>query len=99
MQYGYDARTEILGTKGIVKVGTQRADSVETVTRDMTIVSDSMDSWRTLFREAYVAEAQAFADSILNDTEPLVTGFDGRMALVMVNAGVRSYLEKRPVDI
>ena len=99
VQYGYDARTEILGTKGIVKVGTQRADSVETVTRDMTIVSDSMDSWRTLFREAYVAEAQAFADSILNDTEPQVTGYDGKIALTMVNAGLRSYLEKRPVDI
>ena len=99
VQYGYDARTEILGTKGIVKVGTQRADSVETVTRDMTIVSDSMDSWRTLFREAYVAEAQAFADSILNENEPQVTGYDGKIALTMVNAGVRSYLEKRPVDI
>jgi myo-inositol 2-dehydrogenase/D-chiro-inositol 1-dehydrogenase/scyllo-inositol 2-dehydrogenase (NAD+) len=58
-----------------------------------------MDSWRTLFWEAYVAEAQAFADSILNDTESLVTGYDGKIALVMVNAGVRSYLEKRPVDI
>lgn len=99
VQYGYDARTEILGTRGIVKVGTQRADSVETVTRDMTIVSDSMDSWRTLFKEAYVAEARAFTYAVQNGTEPEVTGQDGKMALVMVHAGVKSYLERRPVDL
>ena len=99
VQYGYDARTEILGTNGIVKVGTQNANSVETVTKDMSILSDSMDSWRTLFKDAYVAEAQAFADSILNDTEPGVTGLDGKMALVMVNAGVQSYLDKAPVEL
>lgn len=99
VQYGYDARTEILGTNGIVKVGTQNAGSVETVTKDMKITADSMDSWRTLFREAYVAEAQAFIDAIQNDTEPGVTGQDGKMALIMVNAGVQSYLEKRPVEL
>lgn len=99
VQYGYDARTEILGTKGIVKVGTQSANSVETVTSDMTIVADSMDSWRTLFREAYVAEAQAFVDAIANDTAPLVTGTDGKVALMMVHAGVRSYLEGVPVEL
>ena len=67
--------------------------------RDLLLISDSMDSWRTLFREAYVAEAQAFADSIRSGIEPEVTGYDGKIALIMVNAGVRSYLEKRPVDI
>ena len=99
VQYGYDARTEILGTNGIVKVGTQNANSVEVVTKDMNIIADSMDSWRTLFREAYVAEAQAFVDAIVHDTEPGVTGLDGKMALIMVNAGVKSYLEKTPIEI
>ena len=99
VQYGYDARTEILGTDGIVKIGTQNANSVETVTKDMKIHGDSMDSWRTLFKDAYVAEAQAFIDSIIEDTEPAVTGLDGKMALLMVNAGLKSYLEKCPVEL
>lgn len=99
VQYGYDARTEILGTSGIVKVGTQNANSVETVMHDMTIVSDSMDSWRTLFKEAYVAEDQAFVNAIRNDEEPEVTGLDGKTALVMVHAAVRSYLGKEVVDL
>lgn len=99
VKYGYDSRTEILGTEGIVKVGSQETNSVELVTSDRQIHKDSMDSWRTLFRDAYVAEANAFADCILNDTEPEVTGHDGKMALILVNEGLRSILEKQPIEI
>lgn len=99
VQYGYDARAEILGTKGIVKVGSQRANDVELVSADQKIVEDSMTTWRILFADAYVAEARAFADCIINDTEPEVTGYDGKMALVLVNEGLRSILEKRPIEI
>ncbi|MCR5795535.1 MAG: Gfo/Idh/MocA family oxidoreductase [Solobacterium sp.] len=97
VQYGYDARTEILGTNGIIKIGSQRAEAAEAVTADRVIRADSMDSWRTLFIEAYQAEAQAFIDCILNDTEPPVTGTDGKMALVLVHEGLRSILEHRPI--
>jgi len=97
--YGYDSRTEILGTNGIIKVGSQRANDVETVTAQGTILADSMDSWRTLFREAYVEEDRAFIRAVLEDTEPEVTGHDGKMALLLVQEGLRSILEKRPVYI
>ncbi len=99
VSYGYDSRTEILGTSGIIKVGSQRANDVETVTAQGTILADSMDSWRTLFREAYVEEDRAFIRAILEDTEPEVTGRDGKMALLLVQEGLRSILEKRPVWI
>lgn len=99
VKYGYDSRTEILGTKGIVKVGSQKTNEVELVTEDQKIRMDSMDSWRTLFKDAYVAEARAFIASIVNDTEPEVTGHDGKMALTLVNQGLRSLLEGRPIDI
>ena len=97
VRYGYDSRTEILGTDGIIKVGSQNANSVEAVTGDRVIHADSVDSWRTLFIDAYKAEAQAFIDCILNDTEPEVTGKDGKMALILVNQGLRSILEHRPI--
>ena len=99
VRYGYDSRAEVLGTKGIVKVGSQETNTVELVTADQTIQRDSMDSWRTLFRDAYLAEAQAFVNCVLSDTEPEVTGYDGKMALILVNEGLRSILEKRPIEI
>ena len=99
VRYGYDSRTEILGTKGIIKVGSQKTNDVEMVTADREIRMDSMDSWRTLFRDAYIAEANAFVRCILEDSEPKVTGNDGKMALVLVHEGLRSILEKRPIDL
>lgn len=95
VRYGYDSRAEILGTNGIIKVGDQRADSVEIVKEGMQLQADSMDSWRTLFREAYREEDTAFIQSIVHDTEPLVTGEDGKKALILVNEGLRSLLENR----
>jgi len=38
-------------------------------------------------------------NAFLNDGEPEVTGYDGKMALVLVHAGLKSILEKRPVEI
>ena len=99
VRYGYDSRTEILGTKGIIKVGSQKTNEVEMVTEDREIRMDSMDSWRTLFRDAYIAEANAFVRCILEDSEPLVTGHDGKMALILVHEGLRSILEKRPIEL
>ena len=99
VQFGYDSRTEILGTDGIIKVGTQKANSVETVTKDQECLTDSINSWRTLFADAYTAEACAFTKCILNDTEPEVTGHDGKMALVMVHSGLQSILEGREIEL
>ena len=99
VKYGYDSRAEILGTKGIVKTGSQQTNSAELITEDRQIHMDSMDSWRTLFKDAYLAEDQSFADCIANDTEPYVTGHDGTMALILVNAALRSLLEHRTVEI
>lgn len=99
VRYGYDSRTEILGTKGIIKVGSQKTNEVELVTPEQGIQMDSMDSWRTLFRDAYIAEANAFIRCILEDSRPQVTGHDGKMALVLVHEGLRSILEKRPIEL
>ena len=41
----------------------------------------------------------AFIESILNDTEPEVTGYDGKMAVKVVNAGNISIVEKRIVEL
>ena len=99
VRYGYDARTEILGTEGIVKVGSQNANAVELVSADKQLHMDSVVSWMTLFRDAYTAEAEAFISAIVRDTEPEVTGHDGKMALLLVQQGLRSILEKRPISM
>lgn len=99
VQYGYDARAEIVGTKGCILVGDQHKHSVVAATADGKLTRSVMHSWTYLFREAYVEEDQSFVDCILKDSEPEVTGHDGKMALCLVKAGLASLLEKRVVQL
>jgi len=98
--YAYDARTEVLGTKGCVFIGRLNDESVITCTADGKTGSYPLvRSWRQLFEPAYLAEDIAFVDCIKNDTEPEVTGYDGLMAVKVVNAGNKSIVEKRIVEL
>ena len=99
VKYGYDARAEILGTDGIVKIGTQHSDSVEVSTKSQENISQSLPSWQVLFLDAYTAEDNSFVQSIQNHTEPEVTGYDGKMSLRLVNAGFKSLMEHRIVEL
>ena len=98
--YAYDAKVEILGTKGCIYLGNLRGDNVlvcrsETKSGTYPLV----ESWRGLFKEAYRNEDISFINSILNDVQPEVTGYDGKMAVKVVNAGNTSIIEKRIVKL
>lgn len=97
VQYGYDARVEVLGTHGILFAG-QLEDSNTVFCRSGNrMVRPVTKSWRNLFIDAYEEEDKAFVHAILEDSPTKVTGIDGLMAVKAVNAGNRSIMEKRPV--
>ena len=97
--YGYDAQTEILGTKGVIRVKRERENFVTTCTKDGTLETPYISSWRKLFIDAYLAEDLSFIRCILNDTAPEVTGTDGKMVVRTVDAGNASIIEKRIVEL
>lgn len=87
VQYGYDARVDILGTKGCIQIGGLQDKTTLTFTKTDGMVGDVVKSWMNLFAEAYVAEDISFVECIRNDTVPEVTGSDGMMAVAIVKAG------------
>jgi myo-inositol 2-dehydrogenase/D-chiro-inositol 1-dehydrogenase/scyllo-inositol 2-dehydrogenase (NAD+) len=97
--YGYDARTEVLGTDGILFVGSIRHNTVVYCTRDGSINSKAVETWRSLFRDAYENEDKSFVRCILDDTEPEVSGYDGLQAVRVVNAGNQSIQENSPIRL
>jgi len=97
--YGYDARTEVLGSDGIILIGDLRADRVIRHRRGGAMEGRTTASWRNLFVDAYRAEAAAFVESIVNDTVPEVTGTDGLQAVRVVNAGNESIRTRSVVRI
>ena len=48
---------------------------------------------------AYVSELQDFVDCLAQDRPASVSGYDGRVPVVMAMAARRSYLEQRPVHL
>ena len=97
--YGYDARCEILGTKGCIYLGNTRENSVTLCRSDMQRSEEYINSWKYLFREAYLEEDRDFIRAIIEKRPPRVTAYDGKMAVLTVNAGNLSIKEKRIVEI
>ncbi|MGE5574122.1 MAG: Gfo/Idh/MocA family oxidoreductase [Bacteroidota bacterium] len=96
--YGYDARAEILGTRGVLLVG-QIEESSSVVCRKDGCVRPVIPSWQRRFREAYIDEMRHFVECILNGAEPVVSGLDGKKALEGVLAANRSLREGVPVAL
>lgn len=97
--YGYDARVEILGTRGLITLGEMKDKSTVIYTPDNGGKMNVVSSWTHLFREAYVNEDISFIQAIINDREPEVTGKDGLMAVKVVNAGNKSITTGEPVKL
>jgi myo-inositol 2-dehydrogenase/D-chiro-inositol 1-dehydrogenase/scyllo-inositol 2-dehydrogenase (NAD+) len=90
VQYGYDARVDILGTNGSVHIGGLTGGTTLTYTKNHRMSADVIRSWTNLFYEAYVNEDIGFIGAIREDREPEVRGVDGMMAVDIVRAGNES---------
>ncbi len=99
VKYGYDARVEILGTDGLITLGSTYANSVMVFHPDKRVEAEHVTGWQSLFSEAYLEEDRHFISCILNDSSPAVSGHDGKMAVKVVLEGNRSITEHRPVDL
>lgn len=88
--YGYDVRTEIVGSKGSIMIGNLRQHSA-TFLKSNGGGYELADHFLTRFREAYLAEVTDFVDVILNDRTPAVTGEDGLRAVEIAVAAEKSH--------
>ena len=96
--YGYDARVEIVGEKGIMQIGELKGQAVVVCTnRDQGLVTPIFRTWPERFEWGYINELDHFLTSIRNGTTPRAGAAEGRWAVAGVLAGTRSFLEERPV--
>ena len=96
--YGYDARVEIVGEKGIMQIGQMQGQAVVMCTdRDHGLVTPIFRRWPQRFAWGYIREMEHFINAIQTGTPPAVDGIDGRWAVAGVLAGTRSFQEERPV--
>jgi scyllo-inositol 2-dehydrogenase (NAD+) len=96
--YGYDVRTEIVGSKGSILVGSlYQTPATFLTTRGSTQLL--ADHFLTTFADAYVAEIQDFVDAMLKDRQPRVSGEDGLKALAIAVAAESSHLHAKTTKV
>jgi inositol 2-dehydrogenase len=79
--YGYDVRSEVLGSKGGLHIGMLRYTPVLVMTREGGVQHDVVPYFLERFGEAYRREIQHFVDSIRAGKAPSITGRDGLYAI------------------
>ena len=96
--YGYDVRTEIVGSKGSIFVGSH----VRTPATFLTVngsAQTTADHFLTTFADAYLAEMQDFVDCIHEGREPRISGKDGLKALGIAVAAEKSHRSGQPAAV
>lgn len=99
VDYGYDARAEVLGTAGMLTVGAVREGTVVRVDRDGRMLHQAFRSWRDRFRSAYLNEDHEFVECARTGRTPRVTGVDGLRALEAVLAAIASITSGAPEKV
>jgi myo-inositol 2-dehydrogenase/D-chiro-inositol 1-dehydrogenase len=97
--YGYDQRVEVLGTKGGITVTNDTPTTVVVSTECAVTADKPKYFFLERYMESFEAEMKEFFQSIVTNTEPVVTGIDGLKPVLIGLAAKKSHEEGRPVKL
>jgi inositol 2-dehydrogenase len=98
-RYGYDIRSEVLGSEGAVRVGSDSGtDGVEVLTSQRE-EPDERPHFVRRFGDAYRAQIEHFVACVQHQRQPLVGGADALAAIQIAHAATVSAQTGRPVTV
>jgi predicted dehydrogenase len=104
-RYGFDIRTEVLGTDGAVVAGDFPTTSTDLGAARLlspappSAIDDPTPHFVRRFAAAYRAQIEDFVDCIQHDREPSVGGADALAAFEIAHAATLSWQQQRPVSL
>ncbi|MQA86329.1 MAG: inositol 2-dehydrogenase [Streptosporangiales bacterium] len=96
--YGYECSSEIMGSKGTLRIENNRRVSVQSLVPG-EVRQDFVHDFVERFADAYRIEMEHFARAVRQGTDPEVGGADAAAAFVIAEAAKRSHLERRTVRL
>lgn len=75
--HGYHVETELIGTKGMLRIGAQPEKNLVTVFDENGVVRPTSQHFPERFRDAFLNEMREFASCIKEKRQPDVTAYDG----------------------
>ena len=97
--YGYDQRIEVHGAKGRLMAGNKTPSTVELADADAVKADKPLHFFLERYADAYRHELDAFVAAVTSGKPLPVDGRDGRMALVLAEAALKSSREGRSVKV
>ena len=97
--YGYDQRIEAFGERGMLVSGNRRATTLERHDKSGMRVDPLLHFFLDRYAESYRNELADFIAAVTNRAPPAIGIDDGRRALMIAEAGVRSAKSGMPVTL
>jgi myo-inositol 2-dehydrogenase/D-chiro-inositol 1-dehydrogenase len=97
--YGYDQRIEVHGSEGRLMAANRTPSTVEVADGQAVKCDKPLYFFLERYAEAYRHELDAFIAALTKKAPMPVGAEDGRMALVLAEAALRSHRERRPVQL
>ncbi len=99
--YGYDQRLEVFCSAGVAMAGNEVENTVVTGAEAGFYSAKLPYFFMQRYAECYVAEVHEFIECVASNTQSAtpVTGRDGRLAVVLGYAALKSCRENRPVRL
>jgi inositol 2-dehydrogenase len=96
--YGYDVRTEVVGSQGSIFIGSM--DRMPALFLTAKGGEHALaDHFLSRFGDAYLEEVRDFVKTMLSDRAPKVSGQDGLKALAIAVAAEKSHRQSKPVAV
>ena len=96
---GSNVETEIIGTRGQLRIGAVGTDTMMEVFTDEGILRETYADWVLRWHDAYIAEMAEFVNCILEGRKPEITAHDGTCASTVAYACRDSYESGKLLEI
>ncbi|WP_173917531.1 Gfo/Idh/MocA family oxidoreductase [Halobacillus sp. Marseille-Q1614] len=97
--HGYHIETEIIGTKGSLRIGTVPERNQIVIMSETGVVQECVAGFLERFEQAYLSEVEEFVNCILENRRPSVTVEDGVESTRLGYACKKSFETKQLVDV
>jgi predicted dehydrogenase len=103
-RYGYDVRTEVLGSDGAVQIGELKrlpltVCTASSISNEATYKGNEEPHFVQRFHQAYVDMLRYFVRCIREDVQPSPSGPDGKAALQLALAVMESLKTAKPIEL
>jgi len=97
--YGYDQRIEVFGAEGLLRAENRGETSIEHFGAKGTVADRPLDFFLERYAEAYRIELAAFLEALEKRAAMPVGAHDGRQALVLAEAAIKSLKSGKPATV